>query len=399
MPIHNRRLCEVQSQTLASLGYSVERIERIEDVQQLPALVVADDLFFTPWAMRGFLKSAARLGPRNARAAMAISPRTESFVPAFQGPRVERADGAAFRAYECYYLREFDPQRPLEAQAELAPIRAVSTKMRFPANRYFEPSGQFVVPISPAFMIPIQHWSCLVAANMLGMAGLFLESFRTKPLAALMLPIAMALRSGSARPTRWLGKLYLAGRKCRIHPSAHLEAVLLADRVKIGPNAVVRGSALGEGASIGPGAVVEGCSIGPGATVDPGVVIRGCVVGAGANVGSFFMQFSVLGQGAVLCPDSGILDFSFRNGVAVNVEGQAAPVSCGSRFLGGCLGHRAFLGPGLRLAAGQELPNDCVLVETPRNLIRGLDRPLPEHVAEIDASTGRPYLRRRNRAA
>ena len=135
----------------------------------------------------------------------------------------------------------------------------------------------------------------------------------------------------------------------------------------------------------------------PGATVNPGVVARCCVLGPEANLGSFFAQLSVLGSGAVMCPDSGILDFSFRNSVSVDLDESTVP--CGSRLMGGCLGDRAFLGPSVKVVAGQELPNDCVLVPNPRGLVRGLDQPLPEHVLQIDAATGRPVSRTHKRAA
>ena len=397
MRIHNRRLRDLQLDTLQALGCTVEWIDRIEEVRQLPSLVIADDLYFTHQALAGFLKAACQSDRVNSRAALPVSILTERFAPAFQGTQVDGPDGTPCRAYDCYLLRQFDPQVSLELQAELAPIEHRVAKVRSSANRYFEPSGRFVLPASAVYMTPIQHWSCLVAANILGMPGFFLRALRQRPVAALSLPVRMILRAASLRPTRLLGKLYLAGRRCRIDPSAHIEAALLDRRVKIGPNAVIRGCVIGEGAAIGPNAVLEGCTIGPGATVNPGVVARCCVIGQEANLGSFFTQMSVLGNGAVMCPDSGILDFSFRN--SVPVEFQQATVPCGSQLLGGCLGDRAFLGPGLNLAAGQELPNDCVLVPNPRGLVRGLGRPLPEHALQIDGATGRPISRSHKRAA
>jgi hypothetical protein len=91
----------------------------------------------------------------------------------------------------------------------------------------------------------------------------------------------------------------------------------------------------------------------------------------------------MIGQGAVMCPDSGILDFQFRSSVRVAFQGRMIP--SGSRLLGGCLGDRAFLGPGVKLLCGQELPNDCVLVPSPRGLVRNLDNDLPDNVIRMDA--------------
>jgi len=295
------------------------------------------------------LKAAGKADKANSRAALAVSILTERFAPAFQGTQIDASDGTPCRAYDCYLLRQFDPQVPLEHQAHVVPIPHRVAKVRSSANRYFEPSGRFVLPASAVYMTPIRHWSCLVAANMLGMPGLFLNALQHRAAAALSLPLRMMLRSGSVRPTRLLGKLYMAGRRCRVDPSAHVEAALLDRRVKIGPSAVIRACVIGEGATIGPGVMLEGCTIGPGATVNPGVVARCCVLGPEANLGSFFVQLSVLGSGAVMCPDSGILDFSFRNSVSVDLDESTVP--CGSRLMGGCLGDRAFLGPTVKVVA------------------------------------------------
>ena len=306
--VHNRALADLQRESLRALGCTVERIDRIEEVRRLPALVVSDDLYFTHQALVGFMKavangaaSAASAGsaPCNYRAALSVSMLTERFAPAFQGPQVDRrvakgdspifADAKigtvpACRAYDCYFLHQFDPGVPLESQAELAPIGHKVGRVRFLANRYFEPSGRFVIPVCSKFMIPLRHWSCLVAANILGMPGHFLRVLGRRPAAALGLPARMAWRAGSLRPGRLLKKLYLAGRRCRIDPSAHVEAAILDSHVKIGPGAVVRGCVIGSGANIGAGAVLEGCTIGPDATVNPGSIARLCVIGREANL-------------------------------------------------------------------------------------------------------------------
>jgi hypothetical protein len=91
----------------------------------------------------------------------------------------------------------------------------------------------------------------------------------------------------------------------------------------------------------------------------------------------------------VLCPDSGIFDFNLRSNVNVSFEGRT--VSCGSRFLGGCLGHAAFLGAEVIMASGQELPNGCVLVRSPRDLVNDLTQALPQGVVRVDR--GRPRNR------
>ncbi len=398
MKIHTRPLRESQQEILRALGCTPKPIDDLQEVGRPPCLLIYDDLYFTYHAMAGFLKAVGRgqtATPRgesaaeteaakrpNARAALAVSPLTERFLPALQGTEVEAADGTPYRAYDCYFLREFDPQRPPAEQAQLVPVPHKVKRIWSRANRYFEPSGKFTIPVSRVYMAPIRHWASMVSANLLGMPGFFLNTLRQRRAAAVGLAAKVFWRAGSLRPGWLLGKLYLAGRKCRIHPSAHIEAAVLGRRVRIGPNAVIRGSVIGDETEIGPGALVEACSLGSRVTVDGGVLMRCCVVDDEANMGALFNQFSVIGQGAVMCPDSGIVDYAFRGSVKVPFEGS--PVGSGSRLLGGCLGDRVFLGPGVKLMCGREVPNDCVLIESPRILVRDVEQGLPRNILRID---------------
>ncbi len=386
MKVHNLALGDYQRRVLERLGLRVETVSAVEEIQRFPCLVVEDDLYFTVDAVARFLKLAAAqgeaaMGQANFRAALSSSELTEQFAPAFQGEPID-CDDQSLRAYGCYYLRTVDHRLPLAQQSQPLAVPYRLRRIRVRANRYFDPSGRFSLPISTVFMVPIRHWSSLLAANVLGMAGFLWWMLRDRWLAATMLPLRMIWRSGSLRPTHWLGKSYLAGRRCRIASSAHVEASLLGERVRIGPNAVVRGCIVGDEAEIGPGAVLEGCTLGPRTTVNGNVLLRCSVADEEASIGSFFGQFSVLGRGAVMCPDSGMFDFQLKGSVRVVHNGQSVP--SGSRLLGGCLGHRAFLGPHARVLCGQEIPNDCILVESPRQLIRHVQGGLPEHIVRMD---------------
>ena len=170
---------------------------------------------------------------------------------------------------------------------------------------------------------------------------------------------------------------------------------MLGRRVKIGPNAVIRGAVIGDETEIGAGAIIEGCTLGDRVTIDGGINLRCCVADDEASLGAFFNQMSVYGRSAVLCPDSGIYDFQFKGSVRVMHEGHSVP--SGSRLLGGCLGDRAFIGPDVHLVCGQEVPNDCVLVQSPRALVRDVEN-LPENVVRMDRA-GRDKLRALRRAS
>jgi len=222
----------------------------------------------------------------------------------------------------------------------------------------------------------------LVTANAVGLPGHILDSARPLWLAAMKLPLASAWRARSLRPSQVLGKSYLAGSGCVIHPSAYVEWSVLGNNVRIGPGAVVRGAVLGNRVEIGPNALVEYVTLGEKATVNGNVTLRLSVVGDEANVGAYFTQLSVIGRGAALCPSSGTYDFNLRGNVSVNFQGRN--ISCGSRILGSCLGHGAFLGANVTLASGQEIPNGCILVRSPRELVTDVNQGLPEGVVRMD---------------
>jgi carbonic anhydrase/acetyltransferase-like protein (isoleucine patch superfamily) len=395
-PIHNRTLGAHQEQVLRDLGCTVERIAGTEQVRRLPCLLVHDDVYFSHHALARFVKAARRhcsSDRANARAALRTSALTERFTPGFQGEQVETPGGDACRSYDCYYLTRFDPRLPASRQADVLGVPYRMLKLRQRANLFFEPTGLFVVPISRVFMTPIRHWSAAVTANLLGMTAFVCRTLRKRPWTAATLPARLPWRAGSLRPASLAGKFYVAGRRCRVSPSAHVEGAVLGRGVRIGPNAVVRGAVIGDNAAIGPGAVVEGCTLAQRVSVDSGVTLRGCVAGPGANFGSFFTQFSMLGRNAVLCPESGIFDFRLHGDVEVTLDGKKA--TSGSRMLGGCLGDRAFLGPGVWVLAGQEVPSDCILVKSPRELVRHVDTGLPDWILRLDARDPRRPVRRR----
>jgi acetyltransferase-like isoleucine patch superfamily enzyme len=397
MRVHNRPLRQTQARFLSEAGYRVEVIDDPRAITRLPCLLVFDDVYFTRPALRGFLRlvkraAASKHGPANEavnlRAALATSELTERFAPTFQGRQMVGADGRTYRAYDLYHLRQFAPDRPLDDQAQLAPIPHRMTVRNARVNRYFEPTGRFAIPMSFVAMCPIQHWASLVTANALGLPSYILEAVGPLWLAAMRVPLASAWRARSLRPSQVLGKSYLAGSGCKIHPSAYVESAVLGNNVRIGPGAVVRGAVLGNRVEIGPNALVEYTTLGEKATVNGNVTLRLSVVGDEANVGAYFTQLSVLGRGAALCPSSGSYDFNLRGNVTVNFQGRS--ISCGSRTLGSCLGHGAFLGAEVTLASGQEMPNGCILVRNPRELVTDVNQGLPEGVVRMDRGRKSP---------
>lgn len=383
--IHNQPLPQQQEARLEQLGCEVHWIDSLDEVRHFPCLLVHDDLYFTRAAVRRFLRQASSeaAGRNGCQAALRVNLLTEALVPELQGPRVDDSRHGPLRSFDMFWLRDRDAACGLAEQTCSVPISAPYTRLSSRTHRCFAPSGRFEVPLSTVFLSPVRHWANVVGINMNGMAAFLAEQLCRRPAAAAMLPLRAALRAGSLRPARLAGKTYLSGRRCRVHPTAHVEGAVLGNRVRIGPHAVVRFSALGNGAVIGAGASLEGCSVGPCTNVNNTVVLRGTTIGEGASIGTFFNQLSVIGRRVVMCPDSGILDFNLRGTVPVTVDGQT--VRTGSMILGSALGDDVFLGPGVHIACGRELPAGCVLVESPRQMVRGGDvQQLPENVRRLD---------------
>ncbi len=395
MRIHAGTLAEAQQRTLTRLGLKVHRVASLEQVDRFPCLVADDDLFFTYHAAKRFLRAARQTARQEAaaplQAALEVSELTERFFPVLQGPQREGEGGRVFRSYGMYYLSGPAQAQNLDA-SRLLPIPYRYTRITARASRYFEESGRFVVPVSQVFMMPIRHWAALLPANLLGMTSYVLRHAVEHPLAAAALPLKAAWRSGSLRPAWWLSKTYFAGKGCRVAPSAHVEASILGRRVKIAPGAVVRNSILGDGVQVGPAAVVEGAVLGDRSMVNGSVLVRTVVSEEEVSLGTIFVQMSVLGRGSVLCPQAGFLDTSLRGDAQLNLDGRR--VASGSRLLGGCLGEEAFLGPGVHVGSGFEIPNRCILLQHPHDVVRDVDETVPRGVWRLDR--GR---RRRNREA
>ncbi len=384
MKIHRHTLAESQAHILRRLGCRVQHITSLAQVERFPCVALDDDLYFTHHAAARFIKLASQTqSPGPLQAALKVSELTERFFPVLQGPRVTSAAGEELRTYPFYYLPSVIERQALEATAQPLSIPYRYTRMTARANRYFEESGRFVVPISRVFMMPIRHWAGLLASNLLGMPSFF-ERFAVEHLAATasLLP-KVWFRSGSVRPSRWIGKSYFAGNGCRVAASAHVEASILGSRVKIAPGAVVRNCILGDGVQIGPAAVVEGAVLGEKSVVNGAVLVRSVVTEAEASLGTIFCQMSVLGRGSAICPEAGFMDTSLRGDAQLLLDGRR--IASGSRLLGGCLGEEAFLGPGVHVGAGFEIPNGCVLVQHPRQVVRDVDEAVPESVWRLDS--------------
>jgi hypothetical protein len=218
--------------------------------------------------------------------------------------------------------------------------------------------------LTPAYVFHIRHWVHVLLANIVG--GLCEALARTREPKAWAWALWRLLRAFPWTPRRVLGTFVQRGRRCFIHPTATVEGCVLGDGVVVDAGAVVRGSVLGDGARIGQHARVQWSVIGAGARVSWNGIASFAVLMRGSESSFPGVQMSVLGREAFLASGAWHFDTSFTGPILVRDRGRV--VRSHHLLLGIAVGHRAFLGAGVRVAAGRELPNGTRWIDDPQGL-------------------------------
>jgi NDP-sugar pyrophosphorylase family protein len=169
------------------------------------------------------------------------------------------------------------------------------------------------------------------------------------------------LRSWSLKPDQVAGKLNRYGKNVSIHPSAVVEGCVLMDNVTIGPLAVVRGCIVRDNVRIEASALVVGCVLDEGAVVQRKGWAQYSLLGRESAVGGV-IQLGVLGEQAQLKHGGVLMDQAMNGPVRLLVQGQLVEAPLG--MLGCCVGQRALIGCGVRVAPGRVVPTDTVVLAT-----------------------------------
>ncbi|MBN2800762.1 MAG: hypothetical protein JXX28_16595 [Deltaproteobacteria bacterium] len=225
----------------------------------------------------------------------------------------------------------------------------------------------------------ITHWSHLMRVSLMAIAARAEGARRTfeampwwrKGWEALKL----LARVRSINPYRLAGGLSERGRRCRVHPTAVVEASILGDDVEIGPFAVVRASVIGDGAKIGEHCRVNVSSVGARAQLSRGATLNLSVMMDEAFIsqGNGF-QGCVFGRQAFVAWGATAFDLTFGRDIQVWHKGLRA--SSGVRFLGAAFGHRAKVMPHVIIGYGEEIANDGFLVADPEQVARRIPQEL-----------------------
>lgn len=220
-----------------------------------------------------------------------------------------------------------------------------------PMPRHICDSGKYLIPITDKFVVQIDHWVNLWAANIitaLAMAARLRKKSKVKL-------FFIAVRVCSLNRWKILSGANKIGKNCDIHPTAYIEGSIIDDGAKIGAGAVIRESMVGKGAFIGNSVTIEESVIGEKSTILHGHILYSVFYPGVFSVAQM-ISASLIGRDSFI--GSGVTLTDFRlDGKDVIVLKNGTKINSGNRFLGCCLGNNVYLGSGCIVAPGRTIPS------------------------------------------
>ncbi len=271
----------------------------------------------------------------------------------------------------------FHYRRNTSAPSETQTLRIAVKETPLPG---FElPTGPLTVV--DEWAIPVGHWAQLLWANLLGLGPALWEALGAGIAGAARLSWA-AVRSGSLAPYRVAMHVNTYGSGCQVHPNATVEGSVLGPDVRIGAGAVVRGCVVGAGAHIEDLALVEGSVLGARARVQRLAMVKYSLVEENAFAAGI-QQLSVIGAGAQVKLGAVLMDQAFGKSVRVRVPSEHGEQlrDAPHGMIGVCIGPRAIIGSGVRIAAGRTVAPGLTVVADPESIVSRTDLPAGTQLA------------------
>ena len=356
LPVCNTRIEDYRAHELETAG-----IEHVSgDLRELegPCVVFDEDVVFTAPLLEAFLERAREAGVPS-QCVIPEGALTERTVT--QTMDLAAYDGAfGYRLF--YYPDCYDPD------ADPRPVRVDAVdfvhELQFP--QHMVPGGVYPVPITTKIIVQVKHWANLWSANV----GLALA-----PIAELMddrrSQIRLALAAVSTNQWHVARGNVTIGTDCDIHPSAYLENAVIGDGVEIGAGCVVRGSTIGSGTVLQNNVTVAYSVVGEECHLQQNTSVSYSLLFDGVFSSCQFLNCCVLGRDTFVGAGTVQTDFRF-DGETVVVLQDGEPVESGQIFLGSCLGHGSYLGAGLVVAPGREIPNGVRVTPPPDRVVSNL---------------------------
>jgi NDP-sugar pyrophosphorylase family protein len=184
--------------------------------------------------------------------------------------------------------------------------------------------------------------------------------------------LGMALRVGSTNPWKVSSKNVIMGKNCDIHPRAYLENAVLGDNVEVGAGAVIRGAEIGDNVVIPNNTNIFMSVLGNDCAMRDGCCMQFTLAFPGAVQVNRFVNCATMGRNSFVADGVTLTDFRF-DGENMKVMHKGSLVDTGGVFLGPCIGHDSYLGSGVIVGPGREIPNDVKVVMNRDRVIMGGD--------------------------
>lgn len=346
--IAGKTLSNLQRGCLDKLGIEPVPVLGITEVAKLDdspeCIVFGDNLYFTPELLAEFLARSREQG-QSTVCALEKSLTTQRTV-------IDVQDVVACSSFVEYGLR-YLALRSKDAFCLGLAVPIVIDPEQFYASismpAHVCGNDDYQIPLTDKFVIQIDHWANLWAANLIAILARGVKLQRMSSIRKLV----YAIGAGSLNVWKNLSHFNKIGRGCDIHPTAYLEGSEIGDCVRIGAGAIIRESVIGSGVFVGNGVTVEESIVG-----EKGNIMHGHILYSVLYPGVFsvaqMISASLIGRDSFV--GSGVTLTDFRlDGKNIVVLKDGVKVDTQNKFLGCCLGHKVYLGSGCIVAPGRAI--------------------------------------------
>jgi len=354
--ILNHGLKEHQERTLRNLNIDFQFVHdasQIEDKGE--RIIFYDHTYVSENLLKEFISESRRTGKATVCALKKGAVTSRSVVPTMS---VDEGDDHV--TYKLFYYPTASGKDNLH-RVIIDPDE-YTVKIRFPKHMVKEEN--YAVPITTKLLIQIEHWTNLWACNIAGVLG-YVQEFRRSPKMKLL---GMALRARSANPWKVSAQNVSIGKGCDIHPSAYLENALIGDNVEVGAGTVIRGCKIGDDTAIANNSNISYSVIGDGCNIMNGDCVQYSVLYPRAFVACKSLNCCFLGKDTFIGGGATLADFRFDE-KNIQVLQKGRKIDTGNTFLGSCLGHRSYIGAGVVVSPGREIPNDVKILPSGDNIL------------------------------
>jgi len=353
--VRNEPLSELQKRTLLELRLEPRWISSPDEIQDTePYILIHDNLYFTRELLNEFIEKSKTVGESTV---CALKPGllTLRSIVATQELNISED----FIEYNLYYVckrQKHQAYQRVVIDPQYSTISVVLPKQVFGVSEY-------LVPLTEYFIIQIDHWVNLWAANISTLLsdGAKLHKSKVRLLCAI-------LKARSLNKYNIMAQLNKVGKKCDIHPTARIEASTIGHHVQIGAGAVVLNSVIDDSVFIEKNVVIDSSIIGTGSRVSQAEIAYS-VLYPGSSVACFLLT-CLIGKNALTAVGADFTDFRF-DGSHVFVMKNDVLVNTQNEILGVCLGHGVFIGSGCLVAPGRMIPGGVRIVVEENRTIRG----------------------------